>query len=87
MHIVHLVDVGVGGASTPTGMVFTGSFRRMVGFRIRAETDQIGQEGVEVFTIPLLFTSDDLSVDVFVQGPATVTVNDRSSKHFLRMSQ
>ena len=47
---------------------------------IDAKADQIGQEGVEIFEILLSVTSEELDVPVFVEGPALVTVNDRSGE-------
>jgi hypothetical protein len=70
-------DVRVGGTPTPTGFVST--FRRQREFNIRGEADQIGQEGVETFSIPLSITSQvGLAAPVFAADPAMITVNDRS---------
>ena len=45
---------------------------------IHAKDDQIGQEGAETFGISLSVISDELAV--FVDGPAMITVNDRSGE-------
>ena len=67
----------MGGTPTPTGFVST--FRRQREFTIRGEADQIGQEGVETFSIPLSITSQvGLAAPVFAADPAMITVNDRS---------
>ena len=47
-------------------------------FSIDAKADQISQEGVETFIVPLSVISDELAVPVFVEGPAMITVNDKS---------
>ena len=47
---------------------------------INAKADQIGQEGVETFEILLSVTSDELAVPVFVEGPAMISVNDKSGE-------
>ena len=73
-------DVRVGGADSPTGTLLFNIFGRDRGFTIRAEADQIGQEGTETITIPLVVTST--SPTVFVGPPATVTVIDQSGKSF-----
>ena len=57
-----------------------GPFGRSVSYTIRAEADQVGQEGEETFTIPLSVTSVGLSDPVFVSGFATVNVTDLSSE-------
>ena len=71
-------DVRVGGADNPTGTLLFNIFGRDRGFTIRAEADQIGQEGTETIRIPLVVTST--SPTVFVGPPATVTVTDQSGK-------
>ena len=71
-------DVRVGGADSPAGTLLFNFFGRERGFTIRAEADQIGQEGTETITIPLVVTST--SPTVFVGPPATVTVIDQSGK-------
>ena len=71
-------DVRVGGADSPTGNLLFSVFGRSRDFNIRAEADQIGQEGTETITIPLAVTST--SPRVFVGPPATVTVIDQSGK-------
>ena len=60
--------------------LLTGPFGHSVSFTIRVEVDQVGQEGVEVFEIPLHITSEGLSGPVFVMGSAFVTVTDKSGK-------
>ena len=40
----------------------------------------MGQEGVEVFEIPLHITSEGLSEPVFVMGSVFVTVTDMSGE-------
>ena len=47
---------------------------------IHAKIDEIGQEGVEIFEIPLSVTPEELVVPVFIEGPAVIIVNDRSGK-------
>ena len=71
-------DVRVGGADNPTGNLLFNFFGRDRDFTIRAEADQIGQEGTETITIPLVVTSTIPTV--FVGPPATVTVIDQSGK-------
>ena len=74
-------DVRVGGADSPTGNLLFNIFGRSRDFNIRAEADQIGQEGTETITIPLAVTST--SPRVFVGPPATVTVIDQSGKSYV----
>ena len=70
VHCYHLCsnmnadDVHVGGLSNPTGFVFSGSLGRTTDFQLRAEADQIGQEGDEVFQIPL--SASPGTVPVFI---------------------
>ena len=71
----HTDDVSVVGRDMPTGLL-TSTFGRQAPFVIRGSTDQMAQEGDEVFTIPLSVTSQNLPTPVFVAGPATVTVID-----------
>ena len=71
-------DVRVGEADNPTGNLMLSFLGRSTDFTIRAEADQIGQEGTETITIPLVVTST--SPTVFVGPPATVTVIDQSGK-------
>ena len=71
-------DVRFGVADSPTGNLLFNFFGRERGFSIRAEGDQIGQEGTETITIPLVVTST--SPRVFVGSPATITVIDQSGK-------
>ena len=75
-------DIRVGGASMPTGMIIS-AFSRQDFFTLRAEADQLGQEGVETFPVPLLITSQGLTVPVFAADPAMITVNDRSGERSL----
>ena len=70
----------MGGASTPTGMVISALFNRQQSFTLRGEADQVGQEGIETFEIPLLVTAQGLPVEVFASPPAMITVNDRSGE-------
>ena len=77
----HTDDVSVAGGTMPTGLVLTGTFGREASFVTRATTDQMAQEGDEVFTIPLSVTSQGLPVEVFVAGPATVTVIDTTGEY------
>ena len=74
-------DVSVGGGVMPTGLLLTGTFGRDAPFVIRATTDQMAQEGDEVFTIPLSVTSQNPPVPVFVAGPATVTIEDATGAY------
>ena len=72
-------DVHIGGQSRPTGFVLSGPFVRIRVFQIRAEADQIGQEGDEVFQISLSASPGD--VPVFVSTPnAIITVEDTSGR-------
>ena len=75
----HTEDVSLGGETMPTGLLLTGSFGRSASFIIRVPTDQMAQEGDEVFTIPLSVTSQ--SPPAFVAGPATVTVVDTTGEY------
>ena len=70
-------DVRVGGLSNPSGFVFSGSLGRTTDFRLLAEVDQVGQEGDEVFQIPL--SASPGNVPVFIStASATITVKDTS---------
>ena len=72
-------DVRIGGQSRPTGFIFSGPFVRIRDFQIRAEADQIGQEGDEVFQISL--SASPGTVPVFVSTPnAIITVEDTSGR-------
>ena len=74
---VNTADIRVPAA---TGTLFTGQFARSISVIIRANTDQVTQEGVEVFEILLHITSEDLSEPVFIMGSAFVTVNDTTGE-------
>ena len=76
--VCYSADVRVGGADNPTGSVLFGGFGRSRDFTIRAEADQVGQEGVETFTIPLAINNNPLGV--FIGPPAEVTVIDQSGE-------
>ena len=85
MYIYHFdviaADIRVGGQSNPTGTVSTGGESgRSASFTVRAEADQVGQEGKEVFEVPLRITSEGLSEPVFIMGSASVTVTDMSGE-------
>ena len=73
-------DISVGGNSTQTGRIVSGTADYASNISIGAKADQIGQEGVEIFKIPLSVTSEELAVPVFVEGPAMITVSDRSGE-------
>ena len=73
-------DISVGGDSAQTGRVVSGTANYIANFSIDAKADQISQEGLETFEIPLSVTSDELAVPVFVEGPAMITVNDKSGE-------
>lgn len=73
-------DIRVGGASTPTGMVISAAFSRTDMFTLRAEADQVGQEGIETFLVPLNINLEGLIVPVFAADPAMITVIDQSRK-------
>ena len=79
-HYTCTADIGVGGDSTQTGIVVIGTENYTANISVDAKADQIGQEGVETIEIPLSVTSEELAVPVFVEGPALVTVNDRSGE-------
>ena len=76
----YTADVRVGGSPTPTGrLIFPFILRQ--GFTIRGEADQIGQEGVESFQIPLMITEQQTSgVTVFAASPAVVEITDRTGR-------
>ena len=74
----HTEDVSLAGGTMPTGNL-TGSFGRNASFIIRGTTDQMAQEGDEVFTIPLSVTSQN--PPAFVADPATVTVVDTTGEY------
>ena len=67
----HAADVRVGGSS---GRLIS-PFQRSLDFILRAEADQIGQEGMESFEIPITVTPSG-GVTVFTSGPAVVEVAD-----------
>ena len=76
-------DINFGGSSVQTGngMLVSGTTSNTTEVSINAISDQISQEGKETFEIPLSVTSDDeLTVPVFVEGPAMITVNDTSGE-------
>ena len=66
--------------TTPTGVIFFPPNRLSPSFIVNAEADQLGQEGIETFSVPLLVTSQGLPVTVFAADPAMITVNDRSGE-------
>ena len=76
-------DISVGGNSTQTGRIVSGTANYASNISIGAKADQIGQEGSEIFEIPLSVTSEELDVPVFVEGPALVTVSDRSGEEVI----
>ena len=80
---VALADITVGGGSSQAGTISSGPFNRETSTTVRAEADQISQEGVETFEIPLSVISDVLPVPVFVEEPAIITVVDRSGKKMI----
>ena len=73
----YTADIHVGGGSTQTGRLVSVTATNI---SINAKADQIGQEGIETFEIPLSVTSDELAVPVFVEGPAIISVNDKSGE-------
>ena len=74
----YTADVRVGGSPTPTGRLIS-PFIRSQGFTIRGEVDQIGQEGVESFQIPLVITAQQTpGITVFAASPAVVEITDRT---------
>ena len=75
-------DVRVGGQGVQPGGIFFGSVRREDSFTIRAEVDEIGQEGVETFSIPLTINPslNPPPVSVFVTGDAAITVVDTTGE-------
>ena len=79
--IFHTDDVSVGGGDMPTGLLLTATFGREAPFIIQGSSDQMAQEGDEVFTIPLSVTSQNLPAPVFVAGPASVTVIDNIGEY------
>lgn len=70
----------VGGADNPIGTLFFSPFGRSASFIIRAEADQIGQEGVEDFKIPLVVSSTTAPSPVFPRATANITVIDLSGQ-------
>ena len=74
----YTADIGVDGDSTKTGRAVSGTANYMANISINAKVDQISQEGVETFELSLSVVSDELAVPVFVEGPAMISVNDRS---------
>ena len=76
----YTADIDVGGNSTQTGRIVSGTANYTADISINAKADQIGQEGVETFEILLSVISDELAVPVFVEGPAMITVNDKSGE-------
>ena len=78
-----VADVRVGGDSMPSGTL-SYDFIRSVSFNLRAEADQIGQEGMETFDIPLMIIPPLATVTVFVAAPASITVVDQSGEHTRR---
>ena len=74
-------DIDVDGDSRKTGRVVSGTANNTANISINAKADQISQEGIEIFEIPLSVTSDELAVPVFVEGPAMITVNDKSGEN------
>ena len=75
-------DVRVGGQGVQPGGILFGSVRREDSFTIRAEVDDIGQEGVETFSIPLTINPslNPPPVSVFVTGDAAITVIDTTGE-------
>ena len=73
----YTADIDVGGGSTHTRRVVSGTSNYTANISINAKADQIGQEGVETFEILL---SDELAVPVYVEGPAMISVNDKSGE-------
>lgn len=73
-------DVGIGGSSTPTGTIIYDG-RRTVPLILRTEADGVAQEGIETFEIPISIVGNQQSPPVFAQGPATITVIDRTGKN------
>ena len=78
----YTADIDVGGSSAHTGIVVIGYTANIT---LNAKADQIGQEGVETFELPLSVTSDELAVPVFVEGPAMITVNDKSGEKVIHV--
>ena len=76
----YTADIDVGGASVQTGRVVSGTANYTANISINAKADQISQEGVETFVMLISVISDELAVPVFVEGPAMITVNDRSGE-------
>ena len=76
MFSLFVADVRVGGADNPIGTLFFAPFGRSTSFIIRAEADQIGQEGVEEFQIPLVVSSSTAASTVFPRAAANITVID-----------
>ena len=76
----YTADIDVGGGSVQTGRVVSGTASSTANISLNAKTDQIGQEGVETFEIPLSVTSDESAVPVFVEGPTMISVIDRSGE-------
>ena len=82
-HYTCTADIGVGGDSTQTGIVVIGTENYTANISVDAKADQISQEGVETFAIPLSVISEELAVPVFVDRPAMITVNDRSGEKII----
>ena len=76
MFSLFVADVRVGGADNPIGTLFFAPFGRSTSFIIRAEADQIGQEGIECFQIPLVVSSSTAASTVFPRAAANITVID-----------
>ena len=76
----YTADIDIGGSSVQTGRVVCGTTNYTANISINAKADQIGQEGVETFEIPLSVTSDELAVPVFVEESAIISVNDKSGE-------
>ena len=66
-------------------MVITAPFNRIDSFILRAEADQVAQEGIETFPVPLLITSEGLAAPVFAGDPAMITVIDQSREWTFRV--
>ena len=62
-------------------MIFFGAFGRSDSLPLRAEADQVGQEGPETFQIPLSIADEPVPpVAVFIAESAQIRVVDTSSK-------
>ena len=77
---INSADIRVGGAPIQTGGVIHPVKREELPFILTAEADQVGQEGSETFSVPLVVTSQTQPVSVFAADPAIITVNDRSGE-------